>query len=73
MNCKDNIEVNGFPVDFVLRFVTEPDESGWKGSQYVGTYESTDALNDAINMCKNNCPVGWELEISFVDKPFRGE
>ena len=63
---KENIEVNGFPVDFVLEFVTEPGE-GWKGSQYVGLYENTDALNKAINLCKNNCPVGWELKISFVD------
>lgn len=69
---KENIEVNGFPVDFVLEFVTEHGE-GWKGSQYVGLYESTDALNEAINVCENSCPVGWELKISFVDKPLEEE
>ena len=65
---KEDIKVNDYPVNFSLEFVTEPGK-GWVGSQFLGCYESTDVLNQAINHWKDKCPVGWGLKVSFVDKP----
>lgn len=65
---KEDIKVNGYPINFLLELVTEPGE-GWVGSQLLGCYESTDALNQAINHWKDKCPVGWGLEVSFTEKP----
>lgn len=69
---KEEIKVNDCPVDFVLEFVTEPGE-GWKGTQFLGWYQNTETLNQAINHWKGKCPLGWELKVSFMDKPLEGE
>lgn len=62
---KDNIEVNGYPIIMSLRLVTEPGE-GWQCSRYIGSYETIDELNKAINDL--DVPMYWQIKIDFEDK-----
>lgn len=61
---KDEITCNGYPVIFSLRLVTEPGE-GWKGSQFIGSYDNLKDLNRAIAI--TDVPLYWVLEIDFED------
>lgn len=62
----ENLEMNGYPVIFSLRLVTEPGE-GWKGTQYIGSYKTLAELNAAVNELK--VPLYWMIEIDLEEKP----
>lgn len=61
-----DLKLNGYPVVFTLRYVTEPGE-GWKGSQYVGSYKTLEELNEALAGAKEDCPPYWQLEVDLAD------
>lgn len=65
MTKDDKLELNGHPVVFTLWLVTEPGE-GWKGSEYIGSYETLDELNKAINSTEKRDY--WEFKVDLHDK-----
>lgn len=56
---------NLVPVVLSLSLVTEPGE-GWKGERFIGTFESIEELNKAINAVE--IPLYWELKVDIQDK-----
>lgn len=64
---KDIINLNDCPVVIAANYVTG-DNSGYSGSQYVGSYSSMEELNDDMSKLIAGIPsLHWRLEFSFQD------
>lgn len=59
-----SLKLNGVPVVFEVRLVTEPGE-GWKGMRSIATCETIEEVNAVLLTL--DVPEYWQVEIQLQD------